>query len=112
MGNRKRIIAGIILAAVYAFFFASTNLFYHSHIISDVKIVHSHPLSGAAHSHNADQVSLIEVLDSAVYQETGALFISAPVPEMMFIAEAADIVTAPCGPAILSFSLRAPPAHC
>ena len=112
MGNRKRIISGIILASVYVFFFASTNLFYHSHIISNVKIVHSHPWSGAAHSHNADQVSLIEVLDSAVYQETEPLFISGPVPELPSKVETAVIVTVLRQPAVLSFSLRAPPAHC
>lgn len=112
MGNRKRIIAGIVLAAVYAFFFASTNLFYHSHIISDVKIVHSHPWSGAAHSHNAEQISLIEVLDSAVYQETEATVIPGPIPETFFRVAAIAHVAAPIQPTILTFSLRAPPAHC
>lgn len=112
MGNRKRFIAGIVLAAVYAFFFASTNFFYHSHIISDVKIVHSHPWSGAAHSHNADQISLIGTLDSAIYEEAEAINVPGPVPEAVHTAVAEAPVAEPHLAAILTFSLRAPPVQC
>lgn len=112
MGNRKRFIAGIILATVYAFFFASTNFFYHSHVISDVKIVHSHPWSGAAHSHNADQISLIETLDSAVYEESETVTVPGPVPEFSFRTVAEAPAAAPLSAAVLTFSLRAPPATC
>lgn len=111
MANRKRIISGLVLAAVYAFFFASTNFFYHSHIISDVKIVHSHPWSGSAHSHSADQITLIEVLDSAVYEESETLVAPVPVP-MAVCRTASELTESPAfSVSVLTFSLRAPPAQ-
>ncbi len=109
---RFRKYTGFILILVYAFFFASTNLFYHSHQLADYKLVHSHPFSNPGHSHTSSQILLIDLIDSADFQESDGL--SAP-----------DVVPGfPCpersegGNAnvlfgfIFSYSLRAPPASC
>lgn len=105
---RKHI--GLILLAVYAFFFASTNLFYHSHQIEGITLVHSHPFSGASHSHTANQILLIEIIDSATYQ--GADNASAPdlIPVLLGDNICKSYTAPVLTPDIFSFSLRAPPA--
>ena len=45
MKKRFRQLSSVVMLVVYAFFFASTNLFYHSHQLADSKVVHSHPFS-------------------------------------------------------------------
>lgn len=107
-----RRIFGVILVLVYAFFFASTNFFYHSHLIADHRLVHSHPFSGADHSHTAGQVLLITAADSSFYQEAEAV----SVPDLVQLPFQALLclldVTSEQPPAIFSFSLRAPPSSC
>ena len=103
---------GLFLVAVYAFFFASTNLFYHTHQIADFILVHSHPFSGAGHSHTADQVLLIDAIDSSIYQESSAISAPDMIPALpclvISMGREADVLSAPTFP----FSLRAPPASC
>ena len=60
--NRLVRISGILLLSLYAFFFASTNLFIHTHEGSYYKIVHSHPWSGKAHGHTSQEVQLINIV--------------------------------------------------
>lgn len=112
MMGRCRKYIGVILIVVYAFFFASTNLFYHSHQLVNSRLVHSHPFSSANHSHTANQVALIEIADTAIYEESAA--ISAPyiIPaeSHILISQAIDepVLTA----STVRFSLRAPPSDC
>ena len=103
---------GIFLVLVYAFFFASTNLFYHSHQLADSKLVHSHPFSIPGHSHTAHQILLIELTDTADYQ--GAAELSAPdAAPGILCPEISDRCTeAVLSGVLLSYSLRAPPASC
>ncbi|MCQ2181708.1 MAG: hypothetical protein MJY50_06600 [Bacteroidales bacterium] len=107
---RKHI--GLALLVVYAFFFASANLFCHSHQLSGFKIVHSHPFNGSGHSHTTGQILLIDVLDSATYQESAEI----SAPELIPVLLGGEIVspyTSPVfSPEVSSFSLRAPPASC
>lgn len=60
--NRFSKIAGILMLSLYAFFFASTNLFFHTHEGPYSKIVHSHPWSGKSHSHSSSEIQLINIL--------------------------------------------------
>lgn len=113
MVSKKRSITGIMLLMVYAFFFASTTLFVHTHIISDVKIVHSHPFNGASPSHDLNQFNLVGTLDSAVYEESEVPVAPTPVPTLFHKAAEVTIVAKLHQPHILTFSLRAPPyAYC
>ena len=52
------------MLSLYAFFFASTNLFIHTHEGPYSKIVHSHPWSGKSHSHSSSELQLINILSS------------------------------------------------
>ncbi|MBQ0150085.1 MAG: hypothetical protein KBT08_05650 [Bacteroidales bacterium] len=103
---------GIFLVLVYAFFFASTNLFYHSHQLADSKLVHSHPFSIPGHSHTATQILLIELTDTADYQASAELSAPDAAPGM-FCPEISDSCTEAVLSGVLFFySLRAPPASC
>lgn len=53
------------MLSLYAFFFASTNLFVHTHEGPYSKIVHSHPWSGKSHSHSSSELQLINILSLA-----------------------------------------------
>ena len=103
---------GLFLILVYAFFFASTNLFYHSHQLADYKIVHSHPFSIPGHSHTANQILLIDLIDSADFQESAELSVPDAVPGF-----SVTVISDKCADDVLSgfnfyYSLRAPPASC
>ena len=103
---------GLFLILVYAFFFASTNFFYHTHQLADHKLVHSHPFSIPGHSHTADQILLIDLIDSADLLESAELSVpdaisGFSIPE--YNDNAAEDTL--CG-SDLFYSLRAPPASC
>ena len=106
--NLKKIV-GVLMLAVYAFFFASTNLFYHSHQFENFKIVHSHA-GDKSQNHTASQLLLIEALSTDNYEGTSDII----VPEIFDVYSA--IVTSAnyegFVPALLydCNSLRAPPA--
>lgn len=103
---------GVILLFVYAFFFASTNFFYHAHQIGGSKILHSHPFSTQGHSHTTNQIFLINQIDSAPFQSSAELTVSDAAPGLPceeFLDNCADTILS-----VVSFSylLRAPPASC
>lgn len=111
MAKRRKYI-GLALLVVYAFFFASANLFYHTHQLSDFKLVHSHPFNGSGHSHTTGQILLIDVLDSATYQESAAVSAPELIP-VLLEGETVSFYSSPVfSPELYSFSLRAPPASC
>lgn len=103
---------GLFLILVYAFFFASTNLFYHSHQLANHKLVHSHPFSIPGHSHTANQILLISQADSADFQKSAELSVSDAIRSFytteIFDNRSCDILSG----IKFSFSLRAPPASC
>lgn len=103
---------GIILMLVYAFFFASTNFFYHSHQLADSKIIHSHPFSIPGHSHTANQIFLINQIDSADFLDSAQVQVPDVIPGLScpeFSLRCADKVLSAV---YSSHSLRAPPACC
>lgn len=57
-----------LLLALFAFFFASTNLFTHVHEGPEGRIVHSHPWSGKSHSHTGAQYQIIQLLSGNIFQ--------------------------------------------
>ena len=103
---------GLFLILVYAFFFASTNLFYHSHQLADYKLVHSHPFSIPGHSHTAGQILLIGLIDSADLLESAEL----SVPEATYGFSVPEISDKRAEDVLSGFnfdySLRAPPTSC
>ena len=107
---RKHI--GLVLLLVYAFFFASTNFFYHSHQLAGCKIVHSHPFNDPGHSHTANQVLLIDSADSAIYQEVADLLAPDAVPALLCVGITACQNDVVLPGSFFSFSLRAPPTSC
>ena len=111
MGRIRKYI-GFILILVYAFFFASTNLFYHSHQLADYKLVHSHPFSNPGHSHTSNQILLIGVLDSADFQESAELSVPDAVPGFSCPELSANCNDNVLFGVVFSYSLRAPPASC
>ena len=103
---------GLFLILVYAFFFASTNLFYHTHQLADYKLTHSHPFSIPGHSHTANQILLINLIDSADLQESAELSVPDAAPGFS-CPEIYDNRTDDVLSGVIFFnSLRAPPASC
>lgn len=71
---------------LFAFFFASTNLFPHVHEGPDGRIVHSHPWSGKAHSHSASEIQFLQIISANIYLDSGhAELITAESPNFSFI---------------------------
>ena len=103
---------GLFLILVYAFFFASTNFFYHTHQLADHKLVHSHPFSIPGHSHTAGQILLIDLIDSADLMESAELSVSDAI-----CGFSVPVISDKRADDVLSgfnfcYSLRAPPASC
>lgn len=57
-----------LLLLLFAFFFASTNLFTHVHEGPEGRIIHSHPWNGKSHSHTDAQYQIIQLLSSNIFQ--------------------------------------------
>ncbi len=104
--------SGLFLILVYAFFFASTNLFYHSHQLADYKLVHSHPFSIPGHSHTVNQILLIDLIDSADFLESAELSVPDAVPGFSCPENMSNSTEVVLSGVIFSYSLRAPPASC
>ena len=103
---------GLFLILVYAFFFASTNLFYHTHQLADYKLVHSHPFSIPGHSHTAGQILLINIIDSADFQESAGLSVPDAIPGLSCSEIFGNCAEKVLSGTTFSYSLRAPPASC
>lgn len=71
---------------LFAFFFASTNLFPHVHEGPEGRIVHSHPWSGKAHSHSDYEIQLLQIISANIYLDSGHVdFVTAESPDFLFI---------------------------
>lgn len=103
---------GLVLIVVYAFFFASTNYFSHSHQLENYRLVHSHPFNTPGHSHTANQILLISIVDSSLYQKSSDIL----VPDRFVPLTCFEIISGPkeeiYSGSFYSYSLRAPPANC
>ncbi len=69
-------IKSALALVLFAFFFASTNLFTHVHEGPEGRIVHSHPWSGKPHSHSDSELQLLQVISANVYLDSGQAEIS------------------------------------
>jgi len=112
MVRTSRKIFCILMLATYVFFYASSNFFYHTHIQFNSIVVHSHPFGDKAHNHTTNQIQILDIIASAVYESSE----NVTAPE--FFAEFSDILELSLkhGEPQLdnhSFvSLRAPPKDC
>ena len=71
---------------LFAFFFASTNLFPHVHEGPEGRIVHSRPWSGKAHSHSDSEIQLLQIISANFYLDSGHVdFVTAESPDFLFI---------------------------
>lgn len=103
---------GLLLLVIYAMFFASANLCYHSHQLADGTVVHSHIFFGGQHhNHTAGQLQIIDQLNTANYEEAESVQIQPAHPEYCELLVAREVVALPLTP-IYNFSLRAPPYYC
>ena len=64
-------IKSALALVLFAFFFASTNLFTHVHEGSEGRIVHSHPWSGKPHSHSNSELQILQIISANVYLDSG-----------------------------------------
>ena len=99
-----------LLLLLFAFFFASTNLFSHVHEGPQGRIVHSHPWSGESHSHTDAQYQIIQLISSNIFEageeehiDTPFLFIQATLSSKLPEIQIREIHHHVLG-------LRAPPA--
>lgn len=111
MEKRSRLYSSLVLLAIYAFFFASTNLFYHSHQIENMKIVHSHPWSGGNHAHSTGQILLINIISAQIYEQSAC--VTAPDAVAVFLnpTESPFYVESVPVREFHFVSLRDPPCH-
>lgn len=71
---------------LFAFFFASTNLFPHVHEGPEGRFVHSHPWSGKAHSHSDSEIQLLQIISANIYLDSGHVeFVTAESPSFPVI---------------------------
>lgn len=79
----------ISLLGLFLFYYSGSVMFYHSHLIDGVKIVHSHPFplgkTGDAHSHTAGEFATIKILSHAIFLLTTGAF-SFPLIEVLLRA--------------------------
>ena len=68
MSRRFSKVSSVILLVLFAFFFASTNLFFHTHEGLSGKIVHSHPWGAKSHNHTGAQFQTISMLSANIFE--------------------------------------------
>ena len=80
---------------LFAFFFASTNLFTHVHEGPEGRIVHSHPWSGKPHSHSHAEFQLLQLISINSYQageQVGVTSLLRPVLYELPILELPEVI--------------------
>lgn len=113
--NHRRILTAASLLMLFVTYYVNATMFWHSHIINGVTIVHSH-IHGASHTssssdggHPASEITLIAVCD--VLQMTDDLGES-PVVALILVLLCVFLSAEPsafAGVSLLRPSLRAPP---
>ncbi len=106
---RFKQIVSFLLLVIYATFFASAHLCYHTHQLANGEIVHSHLYGDKIHNHNSAQLQFIDQLTTAPYQSADLVEVEPFVPEFSEFIIIAPEAGYQLLDNILSFSLRAPP---
>ncbi len=106
---RFRQIVSFLLLVVYATFFASVHLCYHTHQLANGEIVHSHLYGDKIHNHNSAQLQFIDQLTTATYQAADLVEAQQFNPEFSEVIIIAPEAGHQLLAAILPYSLRAPP---
>lgn len=70
--------SSVLMLLVFAFFFASTNLFTHVHYGEEGRIVHSHPWSAKSHNHTDAQFQTIQLLSANLFQSQEEFHLDIP----------------------------------
>lgn len=112
---KKRIIkiSGLFLILLFAFNYASSNFFFHTHIVDGVKISHSHPYKAApdgteGHEHSSSELQFFSNILRTLY--TNISFISIPLLILTLISIFTHIVNVQYGKVIEAYiTPRAPP---
>ena len=78
----------VLSLLLFAFFFASTNLFPHVHEGENGRIVHSHPWSANSHSHTDAQYQTILLLSGYTFQQENEFHLEVP-----YLAAEAELST-------------------
>lgn len=112
IGGWKGTVA-IVLATIFAWHFASSNLFMHTHHVEGKLIAHSHPFSGTAdnpaHTHTATQLNTISNASGPFVSATA--FIDTTYSGFRFVPEIAHFPGQAClSPGHKVLSHRGPPA--
>lgn len=103
----------ISLLGLFLFYYSGNVMFYHSHIVDGVNVVHSHPFplgkSGKSHSHTTCEILAIKILSQNLLLLTiGALFLAlleAPLAAYISVRQTQTYTNK----TLLVKSLRAPP---
>lgn len=112
--NHRRILMAASLLMLFVTYYVNATMFWHSHIINGVTIVHSH-IHGASHTsssdggHSANEITLIAVCEAL--QLTDDLGES-PAVALILVLLCVFMAAEPSALADVSFlrpSLRAPP---
>lgn len=109
MNRRFSKVSSIILLVLFAFFFASTNLFFHTHEDLSGKIVHSHPWSAKSHNHSSAQFQAISILSANIFDASAQTDVP-DCPQRLLVASAySDYCPDVTGIHPGTISLRGPP---
>ena len=109
MNRRFSKFSSVVLLVLFAFFFASTNLFVHTHEDISGKIVHSHPWSAKSHNHTSAQFQAISILSANIFDLSASVDVS-DCPQRPQIASAySDCCVSVTGIHPGTMCLRGPP---
>ncbi len=109
-GSRKIKILALLSAILFSWYWCSTTLFYHSHLIDGEQIFHSHPYTGtpSSHGHTAGALQTISYLSllTVVLASLATVPMAAFSGLKLFVALSTSKSQAPT---LQAYSLRAPP---
>ena len=100
---------GFFLLLLYAFFFASTTLFVHTH--PDLNITHSHPWSSKTHTHTGAQIQLIDLLTDITSLSEETVVVTESCCQLIDDVDTDIIETGFVTPSFATCGLRAPPFY-
>ena len=109
--NRFRVAGASFLMVLFLSLWCSSNLFFHTHIVNNQLITHSHFSSEAGHSHSGAEFTVISMLSLSLALMAGAILllsfgVKGKISENFYNFNIAELFTGSIR------SLRAPPACC
>ena len=111
MSKKSRNFLGILLLSVFLGQFFGSSLFPHTHTMSGVVVVHSHPYNffdKHKHQHSEEEIVILHCISHAVFTAPLALTPIAPDVQELVLLVVKKLALVPITP-IYHFSLRAPP---